>query len=100
MGNEDVITPPAGNTEYAKLVAIAPAPADDGPLTIAESMPEFPGGATALKTFLLRNIRQPDDLQAGQRIVVLASFVVSKKGMIENAKIVGSYRCHHVGCTY
>jgi len=55
-------------------------------------MPEFPGGLEALKKFLLKNIRQPDDLQPGERIVVLASFIVARNGGIEQMKIINSGR--------
>ena len=37
-------------------------------------------------------LRQPDDLQAGETIKVIASFVVSKTGTIENVKIINSGR--------
>lgn len=58
----------------------------------AEVMPEFPGGIDALRKFIIKNIHQPDDLEAGQKIVVMASFVVSKTGKIENLKIANSGR--------
>ena len=55
-------------------------------------MPAFPGGVNALVKFILKNIHQPDDLQAGESIKVIASFVVSKTGGIENIKIISSGR--------
>jgi protein TonB len=65
---------------------------DDAPLHTAEIMPEYPGGIDALRKFMLRNLKQPDDLQAGERIIVMASFVVDKNGRIEQVKIVNSGR--------
>ena len=55
-------------------------------------MPEFPGGINALVKFILKNIHQPDDLQPGESIKVIASFVVSKTGGIEHVKIISSGR--------
>jgi hypothetical protein len=30
-------------------------------------MPEYPGGTEALKKFMLRNLKQPDNLQPGEK---------------------------------
>ena len=80
-----------GNTQPSIVPAADPA-MSDVPLHTAEFMPEFPGGLEALKKFLLKNIRQPDDLQPGERIVVLASFIVARNGGIEQMKIINSGR--------
>ena len=55
-------------------------------------MPEYPGGIEALKKFMLKNLRQPDDLQPGEKILVMASFVVNKNGQIEQVKIINGGR--------
>ena len=87
------VVAPAGNGNVQSATAPQAAPViDDRPVLTAEFMPEFPGGVDALKKFLLKNIRQPDDLQAGEKILVLASFVVSKDGGIEQVKIINSGR--------
>jgi protein TonB len=65
---------------------------EDKPVKFAEVMPEFPGGANALIKFILKSIHQPDDLQPGEQIKVIASLVVSKTGAVENVKIVSSGR--------
>ena len=65
---------------------------DDKPLTIAQVMPEYPGGIEALKRFMLRNLKQPDDLQPGEKIIVRACFVVNKDGNIEQVKILNGAR--------
>ena len=80
-----------GNVQSATATISEPV-ADNTPLVTAEFMPEFPGGIEALRKFLLKNIRQPDDLQAGEKIVVLVSFVVSENGEIENEKVISSGR--------
>ena len=61
-------------------------------LNKAQVMPEYPGGIEALKKFMLKNLRQPDDLQAGEKIIVRASFVVNKQGKIEQEKIMANGR--------
>jgi protein TonB len=65
---------------------------DDSPLYTAQVMPEYPGGLDALRKFMLRNLKQPDDLQAGEKIIVMASFVVNKNGRIEQVKIISNGR--------
>jgi len=65
---------------------------DDAPLYTAEVMPQYPGGVEALKKFMLKNLRQPDDLQEGEKIIVMASFVVNKNGEIEAVKILNDGR--------
>lgn len=58
----------------------------------AQVLPEFPGGMAALQKFMLKNLRQPDDIEAGQRIVVRVKFVVNKDGDISDIEIVQSGR--------
>lgn len=66
----------------------AAAPETD-PLTCkAEVMPQFPGGVEAFKKFMLRNLRQPDDLEEGEKVVVLVKFIVETDGSIVNAEIL------------
>jgi protein TonB len=57
------------------------------PLVIAEFMPEFPGGKAALVKFLQNNLRQPTDFEDGEKVTVIASFVVNKEGEIAGVKI-------------
>jgi protein TonB len=65
---------------------------DDAPLHTAEVMPEYPGGIDALRKFMLRNLKQPGDLQTGEKIIVMASFIVDKDGRIEQVKIINGGR--------
>lgn len=58
-----------------------------GPLVVAEYMPEFPGGKNALIEFLQRNLRQPNDFEEGEKVTVIASFVVDQNGYITGVKI-------------
>ena len=59
---------------------------------LVEKMPEFPGGAEAMKKYLLRNITQPGDLEASEKIQIIASFVVNRMGKIEKVKITKNGR--------
>lgn len=52
-------------------------------LVSADIMPEYPGGTEALRRFLSRNLRNPDEeLTAAQAIRVVVRFVVDKDGTI------------------
>ncbi len=62
------------------------------PITNPSIYPEFPGGANALRNFMLHNLHQPDDIEEGQKIVVIAKFVVDKNGNISDIEIVQNGR--------
>ncbi|MEP6683457.1 MAG: energy transducer TonB [Parafilimonas sp.] len=90
----NIIAPPAethvnSGTITTPVVEIKP---DNTPLNWAQVMPEYPGGIEALRKFMLRNLNQPNDLQPGEKIIVMASFVVNKNGQIEQVKIINSGR--------
>jgi periplasmic protein TonB len=54
----------------------------------AELMPEFPGGTDALKRFLIKNLRMPDNnLESGTQIRVVARFVVGADGKVREVEI-------------
>jgi protein TonB len=57
----------------------------------AELMPEFPGGAEALKRFLLKNLRMPETgLEAGSQVRVIAKFVVGPDGKVNGIETIVS----------
>ncbi len=58
----------------------------------SDVMPQFPGGDKAFQKFMHQNLRQPDDIAAGQQIRVLVRFVVDKNGVITEAQIIGAGR--------
>jgi protein TonB len=65
-------------------------PAEDRPeiLDQAEVMPEFPGGLEALKRFLLKNLRMPENnLEEGTQVQVIARFVVGTDGRVRDIEI-------------
>ncbi len=54
----------------------------------AEIMPEFPGGMEALKRYLQKNLRMPEnDLDPGARIRVIARFIVDQDGRVRDIEI-------------
>ena len=56
---------------------------------VSETMPEFPGGNTALMSFIQQNIQYPDpDICITGKVIV--QFIISTDGNITNAKIVRS----------
>ncbi|MCX6209703.1 MAG: TonB family protein [Bacteroidetes bacterium] len=77
---------PKGNIDVIKST-------DDTEIVLNPSvMPEFNGGIDALKNFMLRNLRQPDDIEQGEKVVVIVKFVVDKYGNIKDSDIVQSGR--------
>ena len=61
------------------------------PRLSAEEMPEFPGGSTALMTYLMESMHYPKDAEDAQKEGrVICSFVVSKEGKINDAHVVKS----------
>jgi periplasmic protein TonB len=65
---------------------------DEPIITNPSTMPEFAGGIEALQYFMLRNLAQPDDIEAGEKITILVKFIVDKNGHIYNPAIIKSGR--------
>ena len=57
------------------------------PLLKAEFMPQFPGGTDAFLKFMQRNLKEPNDLEDAQKLVVIANFVVDADGNISDVLI-------------
>jgi protein TonB len=66
-----------------------PEPQETGPLHSADVMPTFNGD---LVKFMIRNLRQPDDIDEGQKIIVKIRFVVTAEGNIDDVQLVQSGR--------
>ncbi len=63
----------------------------DQVFNVVEQMPVFPGGDSALRTFIARGVVYPDDAKkAGIQGKVFITFVVGKDGNVIDAKIVRS----------
>lgn len=90
--SENLIMPPVegGGGTSVNLAA----PVEEIPMILekAEQMPEFPGGKEAMIRFLMRNLPQPDDIAEGEKLAVLARFVVDVEGHIINIEIENSGR--------
>ncbi|WP_207492419.1 energy transducer TonB [Aridibaculum aurantiacum] len=84
------LLPPSDGVEGGTIAKIIEeeAPKEMQPLTIAEEMPEFPGGVAALHKFLLRHLRHPEDLEDGQKVVVRIKFVVDAEGAINQLQVL------------
>ncbi len=54
--------------------------------------PEYPGGLIALKNFMLRNLHQPENIEEGNKIIVVARFIVDKIGNISDIVILQNGR--------
>jgi len=89
-GSPDNGEPPAiGNTIGTTTTQNAePVENKNEVLQIAEIMPEFPGGTEALKRFLIRNLRMPENnLEEGAQVKVIARFVVGADGRVRDIEI-------------
>lgn len=80
------IPPGTGNSTGTEPPAAAP-PAKEAPL---QREPEFPGGMQAWVSFLNRNLRVPDELEAGEKKTVLIRFLVDIDGSVNGFEVVQS----------
>ena len=53
------------------------------PNIVAEVMPSYPGGMEALKKFLEKNLKNPQDIEEGQNIKVKIRFIVGYDGNLK-----------------
>jgi periplasmic protein TonB len=68
-----------------------PAATEAAILSSAEIMPEFPGGAAALRRFLLKNLNMPPgEADPGTVIRVLVKFVVNRDGEVSGIETIQS----------
>lgn len=80
---------PAAEPGGTGTAPAAPAVEEDRVLPTAEKMPEFPGGQDALRRFLGRHLRVPEEaLEIGQRVKVPVRFVVSKDGQLSGVEFM------------
>jgi len=81
-----------GNTLGNTTTATTEVVEETSPIANPEVMPEFPGGEGALARFMNRNLRQPEDMEAGEKFVVVVQFIVDKTGNIADINIIQSAR--------
>lgn len=56
-----------------------------------DSMPEFPGGMSAMMTYLMDNVKYPADAKKDKKEGrVVCSFVITKEGKVTEAHVVKS----------
>jgi protein TonB len=67
-----------------------PAQAAFVPEPLIQKEPEFPGGMAAWLNFLNRNLRTPDELQAGDRKTVMIRFQVAEDGSVTGFEVARS----------
>ena len=61
------------------------------PVLTADSMPQFPGGMSAMMTYLMENVKYPEDAKKAQKDGrVICSFVIDKSGKVTEAHVVQS----------
>lgn len=58
--------------------------------SFAEVMPQYPGGLKALLAFLKKNLKAPDEVEAGNEITVKVKFVVNFDGQLESFNVIQS----------
>lgn len=75
-----------GNNTGTEPPAATP-PAKEAPL---QREPEFPGGMQAWVNFLNRNLRVPEELEAGEKKTVLIRFLVDIDGSVNGFEVVQS----------
>lgn len=62
---------------------------DESIYSIADEMPAFPGGKDSLLKFIEQNLKFPNELAYNNfKATVYVSFVVGKKGLLENIQIL------------
>jgi TonB family protein len=72
-------------------VQAAPTKPADQVFVVVEEMPEFPGGEQALRDFIAKEVKYPEDAKkAGIQGKVYVTFVVDKTGKVLDAKIARS----------
>lgn len=84
-------TPDASAMYEYSVKKFQPAHEDGFICSVAETMPQFPGGEKALMQYISTNIKYPKDAQkSGIQGRVLVSFIVEKDGKISSPEVVRS----------
>ena len=61
------------------------------PVLAPDSMPEFPGGVSAMMTYLMDNVKYPADAKKDKKEGrVACSFVITKEGKVTDVHVVKS----------
>lgn len=80
------------NDGHENTIAVAvkevPLPDPAIPVENPEVEPSFPGGISALRTFLQRNLTNPRDLEEGEQVIVQIKFIVGYDGKLQRFETV------------
>ena len=79
LGTDSIFTP--GTPKKIEIDKLTPLP-------FAEVMPTFPGGMEALRNFLKKNLKSPEDVNEGEFVSVKIRFVVGYDGVLKSFETV------------
>lgn len=82
------IIAPAGGDFVETIKPVEPYVDINKPVDFAEVMPQYPGGMEALRKFLMKNLRNPRDMEEGELITVRVKFVVGFDGQLQRFELV------------
>ena len=89
--SDGITRPPQPENTGTGAAPIQPAKEEVPPiLEKAAVMPSFPGGLGALQRWLSKNLRPQDGIEPGQRVKVIARFVVDVNGNITGIRLTQS----------
>ena len=85
-----LVTPkaPEVSSTVGNAEAIKPGVDKSTPNDFAEVMPDYPGGMAALKKFLEKNLKNPQDLEAGEQVKVKIKFIVGYDGNLKGFETI------------
>lgn len=79
---------PEDSLQIPELIENAPADSEKVFMYV-EQMPEFPGGEAALMTYILKNVKYPEEaIKNHTQGKVWVTFVVAKDGSIRDARVL------------
>lgn len=83
-----VIVPPPTKIDAGGNDIEAPKVDKETPRAVADVMPSYPGGMTALKKFLEKNLKSFDDIEEGKVISVKITFIVGYDGKLKGFTVL------------
>lgn len=95
VSDKDLIGPPGNGSSSSPVVSNGAGvenPVTENPKKemAIQREPEFPGGMKAWINYLSRNLRVPDELEAGEKKTVLIRFLVDVDGQVTGFEVVHS----------
>ena len=87
---EEMVKPTenSGNSNSI-TAAVASIPIDLNMIyNLAEIMPQFPGGEEVLRNYIADNLQNLAQLDEGEKLIIVVSFIVNKDGSISNISTV------------